>query len=569
MPRYESFNQAPPQLGNQFDDDEGLRSLLRRQLPEDVHRAIEPELREMGRLAGGELYRLSLADRLNEPTLTQWDPWGRRIDHIELTRVWHRAERIAAEMGVVAAAYEDGYGPHARMHQFALAYLFGPSTDTYSCPLAMTDGAARSLLDSDQTDLIGRAVPHLISRDPAEFWTSGQWMTESTGGSDVSQTETVARPHDDGTWRLWGRKWFTSAATSQVALTLARPEGGPEGSRGLAMFYVETFDRDGSCPEIRVNRLKDKLGTRKLPTAELSLEGLRAWMVGPHEHGVRQIAPMLNITRTWNGVTAASGMRRGMALARDYAGRRRAFGAPLSEKPLHVDTLAGLQAEAEGALHFAFRVAGLIGMVEAGDDRDELRTRLRTLTPLMKLTTARQAVRVSSEQLECFGGAGYVEDTGLPSLLRDSQVLSIWEGTTNVLALDTLRALAAPGAADALTEELRDAVRDVKEPGLSGAADLALRTAEHASSWLSDAHEQMPDRVEAGARRFALSLGRALELAYLCGHAEWALTAERDPRPRAAALRLAANGVSQLAEIEPGDSALLAAGIGPELGNER
>ena len=183
---------------------------------------------------------------------------------------------------MVAAAYERQYGRFARIYQFALAYLFHPSTDIYTCPLAMTDGAARTLLRSGNQALIERAVPHLTSRDPAQFWTSGQWMTESTGGSDVGRSETVARPDEEGMWRLYGRKWFTSAATSQIALALARPEGNPPGGRGLALFYVETRDEGGRLCNIRVNRLKDKLGTRKLPTAELTLEGTPAQLVaGP------------------------------------------------------------------------------------------------------------------------------------------------------------------------------------------------------------------------------------------------------------------------------------------------
>ena len=226
------FLQAPPTLGNQWDDDLAIRSLLRRLLPAEVLNEVEPGLREMGELSGGELYRMQLADRLNEPLLTQWSPWGERIDRIELTPLWRHAEKVAAERGVVATAYEQAHGRFSRIHQFALAYLFTPSTDIYSCPLAMTDGAARVLLDSGNEELIGRAVSHLLHRDPAEFWTSGQWMTETIGGSDVGQTETVARQGADGEWRLYGRKWFTSAATSQMALTLARPGRGEPGGAG-------------------------------------------------------------------------------------------------------------------------------------------------------------------------------------------------------------------------------------------------------------------------------------------------------------------------------------------------
>src|SRR5690242_6657246 len=332
-------------------------------------REIEPSLVEMGRLAGGELYQLQLADRLNEPRLTQWDAWGNRVDRIELTPLWRVAERIAAEHGVVAAAYERKHGSLSRVHQCALAYLFTPSTDIYSCPLAMTDGAARTLLVSGNETLIERAVPHLITRDPAQFWTAGQWMTELTGGSDVGLTETVAKQHgdDERDFRLYGRKWFTSAIGSQIALTLARPEGNPPGGRGLALFYLETRDDDGRPRNIQINRLKDKLGTRKVPTAELTLNGTPAQLVLGTTDGVRNIAPLLNVTRLWNGISAVSLMRRGVALASDYARKRVAFGAPLSEKPLHRDTLATLAAETEAAFHLAFYVAELTGRSESGE----------------------------------------------------------------------------------------------------------------------------------------------------------------------------------------------------------
>src|SRR5215470_7469596 len=216
------FQQAPPALGNQYLDDRVLRSYLARVFPGEMLREIEESLVEMGRLAGGDLYQLQLADRLNEPTLTQWDAWGNRIDQIELTPLWRVSERIAAEHGLVATAYEQRHGSLSRVHQCALAYLFTTSTDIYSCPLAMTDGAARTLLNSGNQALIDRAVPHLTSRSPDEFWTAGQWMTEIIGGSDVGLSQTIARRKgDSGEWELFGDKWFASAINSQVALTLA------------------------------------------------------------------------------------------------------------------------------------------------------------------------------------------------------------------------------------------------------------------------------------------------------------------------------------------------------------
>lgn len=551
-----SFVQSPPELGNQFDDDRVLRSYLHRVLPDDVRAQIEPELVAMGELAGVELYRDQLADREHEPRLVHWDAWGHRVDRIEVTALWRKAERIAAEYGLVAAAYERSHGLYSRVHQFALAYLFTPSTDIYSCPLAMSDGAACALIASANAALVERAVPRLTSRDPAVFWTSGQWMTEATGGSDVGRSETVARL-ENGAWRLHGRKWFTSAIASQMALTLARPEGNAAGGKGLALFYVEMRDAGGRLNGITVNRLKDKLGTRKVPTAELELEGTAAQLVCGTTDGIRNIAPMLNVTRTWNSVSAVALMRRGLALARDYAKRRTAFGAVLAEKPLHLDTLAGLQAEFEAAFHLTFFVIELLGRSEAEQASPQQRSLLRVLTPVAKLMTGKQSVAVLSEVIEAFGGAGYVEDTGLPLLLRDAQVLPIWEGTTNVLALDALRALEGVRGVGLLRREAGFVLQGISHPDLVRISARVEQTLERAGEALQNA----PDRsslVEAGARRLTLTLGRTFALALLCRHAQWSLTHEHDERPLAAARRFAAAGVNLLCDMDLADARTLA-----------
>jgi alkylation response protein AidB-like acyl-CoA dehydrogenase len=544
-----SFRQSPPSLGNQYEDDRVLRSYLARTLPPEMLREIEPSLTEMGRLAGGELYRMQLADRLAEPVLTQWDAWGNRIDRIELTPLWRVAATLAAEHGVVATAYEGRHGSLSRVHQCALAYLFTPSTDIYSCPLAMTDGAARTLLSSGNQALIERAVPHLTTRNPKEFWTSGQWMTEITGGSDVGLSETTARLDTEGSWRLHGRKWFTSATTSEMALTLARPEGNAGGGQGLALFYVELRDEEGRLRGIQINRLKDKLGTRKVPTAELTLDGTPATLVLGATDGIRNITPMLNITRLWNGISAISLMRRAVALAFDYAHKRVAFGASIARKPLHLDTLAGLQAETEAAFQLGFHVAGLTGRNETGEISDEEILLLRVLTPIMKLTTGKQAVAVASEALEAFGGAGYIEDTGLPLLLRDSQVLPIWEGTTNVLSLDVLRALGPDNRAfQILKTKVDRCLGSVHESRLARAARVAQQALEHAESWLTFARKEGQETIEAGARRLAMTLGRATSLALLIEHGQWSQTQERDGRAMAAASRFASSGIDLLTD---------------------
>jgi alkylation response protein AidB-like acyl-CoA dehydrogenase len=546
-----TFFQTPPSLGNQYTQDRALQSLLAHSLPDEVRRAIEPTLAEMGELAGGELARTFAEDRASEPRLVQWDAWGHRIDRIEVTATWKLAARVAVEKGLIATAYERRHGEHSRVHQFALVYLFDPSTGVYTCPLAMTDGAAKTLVVSKNGPLLERALPRLTSRDPSRAWTSGQWMTERTGGSDVAISETVARRDVEGTdlaglgdlYRLHGTKWFTSATTSDMALTLGRPEGNPPGGSGLALYYVELRDEAGRMNRILVNRLKDKLGTRMVPTAELTLDGTPAVLVCGPADGIKNITPMLNITRAWNAVGAISGMRRGLALARDYAKKRVAFGAPLAEKALHVDTLAGLEAEFEGALHLTFRMIALLGKEEAGTLREEEQKLLRLLTPIVKATTAKQAVAVASEVLEAFGGAGYVEDTGLPRILRDSQVLPIWEGTTNVLSLDVLRVLGRGASLDVVEREIRARVETASDAGLTAAGRVALDAVAHAHAWLAGALKEGPAALEAGARRFALTLGRALELALLVEHGSWSLAAEKDGRGAAAAKRFARHGV--------------------------
>lgn len=549
------FTQSPPSLGNSFRDDTLLRSWLVRNLPENRRGELETELDELGERAGGPLYRLQLADRLNEPRLIQWDAWGNRIDEVEVSPLWREAERLAVAHGLVATGYAREHGRYARAAQFAKVYLFHPSSDVYTCPLAMTDGAARCLLQSGNSRLIDRALPRLLARDPALFWTSGQWMTETTGGSDVGRSETTAVPDGEG-WRLYGRKWFTSAVTSQMTLTLARPQGNPPGGKGLAMFYLEIRDADGRLNGIRVDRLKDKLGTRKVPTAELTIDGARAQLVGEPVNGTRAIEPMLAVTRMWNSVCAVAAMRRASALARSYALEREAFGRRLAELPLHRDTLAAVEAETWGAFLITFLLVELTGRLESGEIDDEQRALLRLVTPLTKLVTGKQAVSVVSEVIESFGGAGYVEDTGLPLLLRDTQVLPIWEGTTNVLSLDALLRADLHAGLAALMGRVSACLRTLTDPRLVGAARQALGAIERAALWVEAGRDR--EILQSGARRLALTLARGLELALLCEHAQWMLDQQRDSSGLAAALRFARLPVDQLQEIDPAlDRALL------------
>ncbi|MFA6230135.1 MAG: acyl-CoA dehydrogenase family protein [Rhodanobacter sp.] len=543
-----AFLQDPPQLPHPYRSDRSLLALLDRALPADRRIAIDADLDALGNYAQMAWQRACTTTR-RKPVLTPWDAWGQRIDRIELTPAWQEGAAMTTRHAVLAAGHGDS--EHARLDEFARVYLYHLASEFYTCPLAMTDGATTAIKASGNRELIERALPHFLSRDPSTFWLSGQWMTENSGGSDVGSTETVARKDASGQWRLHGRKWFSSAVVGEAALALARPEGAGTGTAALALFYVETMDGERRKPGLIIDRLKDKLGTHELPTAEIHLDGLPAWPLGELAHGVRQVAPMLNVTRTWNAICAIASMARAISLARDYATRRQAFGRRIIEQPLHAQTLADMQAEFEGAFALAFEVAHLLGRAEHGVAAPHEAALLRLLTPLAKLWTGKLAVQICSEALECFGGAGYIEDTGLPQLLRDAQVYAIWEGTTNVLSLDSLRALAGDslGALRTACASWLDGNDDMH------AASAIRQTLDAAARWL-DLHAAARDTLEAGARGLAFTLARCAAAALLARQASWS-NRQADPRPAAALHRFVGHSLDRLVSPDAGNTALL------------
>lgn len=499
------FYQTAPTLRNQYDADDLLRSYLRWRLPAPMLAEIEPDLHRFGDRVAKDILAMGEAAEAQPPRHVAYDAWGRRIDDVVVSDAWRALDRVSAEEGLVAVAYERAHGALSRVHQMAKLYLFHPSSATYSCPLAMADGAAR-FLEVYGDDRTRDAFERLTTRDPTRFWTSGQWMTERTGGSDVAQTSTVARwDADAGFYRLYGTKWFTSATTSQMAIALARIEGDPPGGRGLSVFLVELRDAEGALRGIRVNRLKDKLGTRALPTAELTLDGTPALLVGGDGDGVKKISTLFNITRVYNAVAAIAGMRRAIALARDYATKRLAFGRRLIEQPLHAATLDDLDARLRASFLLTFEIVELLGREECGEATESDLAILRLLTPVVKAYTGKEAVVVASEALEAIGGAAYIEDTGLPRLLRDAQVLPIWEGTTNVLSLDMLRAIEKTPALGCWRADIQTRMGRVSAPELQ---PRVARTLREFAATEELAREIMSEGRERDARRLAFSVAR-------------------------------------------------------------
>jgi alkylation response protein AidB-like acyl-CoA dehydrogenase len=482
---------------NTYTADPALTSLLRAWLRPQTMAWAEPQLVELGRLAAHELPALGDACERQPAWLRPVDPWGERVDEVVYPDEWRRLGAIAAGRGLVGLPYEAEAlgiaGPEVRVVHAALCYLYQPQTATYLCPVSMTDAAARVLSDFGPVELRDRVLPHLVSRDEAGAWTAGQWMTERQGGSDVGANAVEARRQAGG-WRLHGRKYFCSNVGGQVVLALARPEGGEGGTRGLGLFLVPRLLPDGRRNAYRIDRLKDKLGTRAMATGEVTLEGAHAELVGELDRGFAQMTSMLNVTRLHNAVASAATLRRGLQLARGYAACRTAFGRPLDRLPLQRQVLTQLAVQAEAALVMTMRLAALFGRTECGPASVDEAVVLRLGASLTKLYTARQAVAGASEVVEAFGGAGYMEDTGIAGHLRDAQVLPIWEGTTNVLSLDALRTVARPGVADAFLAELER---------------LGSPRRDEAAALLARAAGRNPEAAERAARRLAFGLAEA------------------------------------------------------------
>uniref|UniRef100_A0A8C2H3P4 Acyl-CoA dehydrogenase family member 11-like n=1 Tax=Cyprinus carpio TaxID=7962 RepID=A0A8C2H3P4_CYPCA len=501
-----TFFQERPLLTNPFTQDALLRAYLQRHLPEQQ---VQRDLLLFGERLVSEIEALGRQCELSPPVLQRYDAWGRRVDRILTCDAWTRLKHISAQEGLVAAGYERTYGEWSRVYQMSKIYLFAPSAGLYTCPLAMTDGAAK-VIESLGVP-VREEFKRLTTRDEKRFWTSGQWMTERRGGSDVSSgTETVARRQQDGWFKLYGFKWFTSATDADVTLTLARitDQHGRKVHWSFKLYCIEfvLFTHSTLRP------LLLQTVTLLSVCLQLSEEG----------RGVASIANMLTITRIHNTVCAVGTMRRITHLCREYARKRAAFGKLLKDHALHVQTLSRLEVETRAAFLFAMEVCRLLGREGNRSARDRDTLLLRLLTPVAKLYTAKQAVSVVSEGLESFGGQGYIEDTGLPSMLRDAQVLSIWEGTTNVLSLDVLRSI-AKSSGSVLQAFFTDERLQVAE------ASAALRpavTSLHTSlsalkRFAQTAAARPTGTLEQSARDLAYSLARIYMGALLVDHAAW------------------------------------------------
>jgi alkylation response protein AidB-like acyl-CoA dehydrogenase len=440
-----------------------------------------PHLLALGELAGGELDALATEADRHAPVLRTHDARGARVDEIAFHPANRRMEELAfARFGLAAMSHRPGVlgwpTPVPHLVKYALTYLFAQSEFGLLCPVNMTDSAARMLRHYASAELRDAYLPGLIATDLAALRQGTQWMTERTGGSDVGAATTIARRGGDGQWRLWGDKWFCSNASCDLALTLARPEGAPAGTRGLAMFLVPRRLPDGGRNAWTINRLKDKLGSRSMATGEVTYAGALAFPVGPLDRGFRQMMEMVNLSRLSNALRAAGLMRRAWLESMVHARGRLAFGRPLSALPLLRSILLGMLLDSEAAIAVVLHAAADLDRADAGD-RDA-RALLRISTPLAKYWLTAHARTVASEAMNVRGGNGYVEEWVNARLVRDSHLGAIWEGASNVVALDVQRAILREASHEPLLALVAARLGAVAEPGAKPAVDLARAAAE-------------------------------------------------------------------------------------------
>lgn len=441
---------VPDRRGENFFTSDGeLRALLPLYLPAGLLRHMTPHFERLGELAGGHLDELAgIADR-NPPTLQYRARNGMDEQRVLKHPAYVEMERLAlSEFGLGAMSHRDetlGWrGPMPPIVKYILTFLFVQSEFGLCCPVSMTDSLTRTLRKYGAPDLVARFLPRLTTLDFDALAQGAMFMTEQAAGSDIAATATWARRQEDGSWRLYGDKWFCSNPDADLAMVLARPEGAPDGLKGVSLFLLPRRLEDGRANDYRIIRLKDKLGTRSMASGEIRLEGAYAYLVGEPGRGFVQMADMVNNSRLSNGVRAAGLMRRAVAEAEFVARERRAFGRALQDMPLMRRQLDKLRVPAEQARTMLFQTAATLARADAGEDGAY--ALLRILTPLIKFRACRDARKVTGDAMEVRGGCGYIEEWADPRLVRDAHLGSIWEGTSNIVALDVIRAIKREGS---------------------------------------------------------------------------------------------------------------------------
>lgn len=444
--------------------DRQFQDLMRLYMEPGLLHQMTPHFERLGGLAGGRLDELAMVADKHPPVLQPRDRFGRDEDWIDYHPAYREMEKIAyEEFGLHAMSHRAGVlgmaEPAHPLVKYAFTYLFVQGEFGLMCPVSMSDTSNFTMKTHASPELKRLLMDRLLSQDPTRMMKGAQLMTEKAGGSDVGALETEAERIGVGAdgierWKIHGQKWFCSHADADLALILARPRGAAAGTRGLAMFALPRRLEDGSRNRYRIVRLKDKLGTRSMASGEIVLDGATAYLVGDVNRGFKQMMSQVNLSRLSHGVRAAAMMRRCLNEALAAARGRRAFGRAIAEYPLLRRQLMKIMLPTEQALSMYAFSADAMGRADKGDG--DAANLLRILTPVYKFRACRDNIPVASAALEVKGGLGYIEEWVTARLVRDAQIGTLWEGTSNINALDVVqRAVGKSGGHKTLSAALK------------------------------------------------------------------------------------------------------------------
>ncbi|MGE7695819.1 acyl-CoA dehydrogenase family protein [Lysinibacillus sp. NPDC094177] len=428
---------------NFFKDNDTLHKVLEMMLDKEFVEYATRELTDFGELCAGEIdMRAKHTDREGEPRLQRYNAYGEEVSEVWVNDGYKRTIEETYNTGIVGYVHKDipQLGRKGNyVYSFAQGYLLSHTEPGFYCPVTLTMATA-FLLDHYASDEVKeRFLPHVCATGETELYEGATFLTERQGGSDVGANVVEAR-QDGDQYRLYGEKYFASnAGMCGVAMVLARMEGAQAGSKGLTLFAVPWRNEDGTVNNLRIRRLKDKLGVKAVPSGEVEFDGALAYVVGDPNKGIYYMLEALNLSRICNAVASIGIMRRGYLEAKHYVTNRHAFGKPLTQYPMIQDTLGKFAAKLHVEVATVFDLIQLYDKVTSGQGNKEDIILNRLYIAIMKKETAEQAVHYASEAIELHGGNGYIEDFVTPRLLRDAQVLTVWEGTANILALELIR----------------------------------------------------------------------------------------------------------------------------------
>ncbi|MFX3673385.1 MAG: acyl-CoA dehydrogenase family protein [Paenisporosarcina sp.] len=428
---------------NYYSSDQTLQHVLKSNLDGSFFEYANKELESFGELVANEIdERAKYTDRAGEPQLLKFDKYGDEISTVWVNEGYRKTLAESYQTGIVGYLHKEIPTLNRKgnyLYSFAQGYILSQGEAGFYCPVTLTMATAFLLDHYASDELKSRFLPHVCATGDIELFEGATFLTERQGGSDVGAN--VVRAVQDGDhYRLFGEKYFASnAGMAGVAMVLARIEGAPSGSRGLTLFAVPWRDDTGGLNGISIRRLKDKLGVRAVPSGEVEFDGARAYVVGEPANGLKYMMEALNLSRICNAVASVGIMKRALTEAQEYVGNRDAFGRKLIDFPMVRDTLGKLHAKMEVELLTVFDLIKLYDRVVVGQVTENEVVLNRLFIAILKKETAEQAIHFAHEAIELHGGNGYIEDFVTPRLLRDAQVLTVWEGTANILGLELVR----------------------------------------------------------------------------------------------------------------------------------